>query len=169
MNTAECFFLPAHTEDAPAISEMALGIWQQHYWPDILTSAELDFFFERSYKPSTLVENMASGAVYEWIVKNDRKIGFLSYEPRPEENRMRLGKLYVAPEFHGQGYGAAALARIREAALQLGRSEVELYVFRRNQKAIKAYQRAGFVIDRADCFDAGGGFVYDDYIMVLRL
>jgi RimJ/RimL family protein N-acetyltransferase len=169
MNTTECCFLHASAEDAAAISEMALGIWRQHYWPEVLTQAEIDFFFERSYKPSTLVESMASGAVYEWIVKNDRRIGFLSYEPRPQADRMRLGKLYVAPEFHGQGYGAAALARIREAAMRLGRSEVELYVFRRNKKAIKAYQRAGFVIDRADCFDAGGGFVYDDYIMVLRL
>jgi ribosomal protein S18 acetylase RimI-like enzyme len=112
---------------------------------------------------------MAAGAVYEWIEVEGRRCGFLAYRGEPGGIRMRLSKLYLLPECHGRGFGALALARVKAAARERGFREVGLYVFKRNAKAIRAYTRAGFVVERAASFEAGEGFQYDDYIMVCRL
>jgi ribosomal protein S18 acetylase RimI-like enzyme len=78
---------------------------------------------------------------------------------------LKLHKLYVLVERHGQGLGRAGLARVAEVAAALGAREVSLYVNKRNQKAIRAYERAGFTIAESMTSEIGGGFVMDDYRM----
>jgi ribosomal protein S18 acetylase RimI-like enzyme len=47
--------------------------------------------------------------------------------------------------------------------------EIYLYVFRKNEKAVRAYRRAGFVVVRAEVTEAGDGYYYDDYVMSYTL
>jgi ribosomal protein S18 acetylase RimI-like enzyme len=54
-----------------------------------------------------------------------------------------------------------------EIAAALGAREVSLCVNKKNQKAIRAYERAGFTIAEAVIGDIGGGFVTDDYRMTV--
>jgi ribosomal protein S18 acetylase RimI-like enzyme len=148
---------------------MALDIWRRHYLPDILTHAELDHLWQRGYSPEVLREQMRLGSRFFWIEQCGRNVGFVAYKPEPDKDRLWLTKLYVLPEYHGLGLGMYALDAVRQAARNHGLGEIRLYVFRRNERAIRAYRRAGFEILCEDRSDAGGGFFYDDYIMVARL
>ncbi len=56
-----------------------------------------------------------------------------------------------------------------QRAAERGAREVYLHVNRHNARAIRAYERAGFVVAGAVVGDTGGGFVPDDYVMRLRL
>ena len=52
-----------------------------------------------------------------------------------------------------------------QIAAALGAREVSLYVNKRNKKAIRVYERAGFVVAESVINEFGGGFVMDDYRM----
>jgi ribosomal protein S18 acetylase RimI-like enzyme len=47
--------------------------------------------------------------------------------------------------------------------------KVYLYVNKKNNKAIRAYKKSGFVINESICKDIGGGFFMDDYKMIKHL
>ncbi|MGX2038799.1 GNAT family N-acetyltransferase [Methylocaldum sp. MU1018] len=162
-------FVSAGFQDAEAIAEMALDIWRRHYYPDVLTEDAVEYFWNRMYRLEVLRSEMASGIVYERIELDGEMIGFLAYHHRPEQARMRLNKLYLLPQCHGRGYGAFALAHVKAVAARLRVREIYLYVFRRNDRAVRAYLRAGFVIARAEMSDGGDGYYYDDYVMVCTL
>lgn len=161
-------FQPALPSQAEAISTLSLAIWEASYRPDLLSEGEFACFWNRAYTPERLRADMARGACYEWICVAGRRAGFLAYRHEPDGRRLLLGKLYLATEWHGQGIGARALARVLDAGRRLDVAEVYLYVFRRNLKAIRAYRRAGFVIDRPEVTPCEGGYRYDDYVMVHR-
>ena len=93
----------------------------------------------------------------------------MSFQPEYETNRLHLGKLYLLPRHHGCGLGGQALAHIQSVARDLGLNEIYLYVFRKNARAIRAYQRAGFSIDRLEVTTLEGGLTYDDAVMICRL
>ena len=61
------------------------------------------------------------------------------------------------------------LARVLANAAAGGAREVHLRVNKANRRAIAAYERAGFRLDRPDVRDIGGGFVMDDFIYVRSL
>jgi RimJ/RimL family protein N-acetyltransferase len=54
-------------------------------------------------------------------------------------------------------------------AAELAVLDIWLYCFRKNEQAVRAYLRAGFVVERAEISDCGNGFYYDDLVMVWRV
>ena len=169
MPTAIADFEAALPDDADALAEMSRDIWRRHYLPGILSEAELNFFWDRAYRPDQLIRHMQAGGRYEWITVGQEKAGFLAYAVEADAARLHLSKLYLLPEFHGRGIGRQALRRVQHCARQRGLREIYLYVFRGNEKAIRAYLRAGFVISRTEITECGNGFRYDDYVMVYEL
>lgn len=165
----ELRFVDVLREDLGLIAHWSLEIWRDYYLPEILTERELDGFWRRSYSEEKLLENVLEGATYQWIVLAEVRIGFLSFQPEYETNRLHLGKLYLLPRHHGCGLGGQALAHIQSVARDLGLNEIYLYVFRKNARAIRAYQRAGFSIDRLEVTTLEGGLSYDDAVMICRL
>jgi len=155
--------------DADALAEMSRDIWRRHYLPAILSEAEMDFFWDRAYRPEQLVRHMRAGGRYEWIKVANRRVGFLAYAVEAEADRLHLSKLYLLPEYHGRGIGHQTLRRVQAFGRGQALREIYLYVFRGNELAIRAYQRAGFVISRTDITECGNGFRYDDYLMVYDL
>lgn len=161
-------FVPAALADAEAIAAMADTISRRHYLPDVLTEGELACFGPLAYAPDVVSAQMQSGVRYEWILLSGRRVGFLAYAERDGGERLHLGKLYLEVSCHGLGIGQMALRRVQAIAEQQGAKEIYLYVFRKNHKAIRAYLRAGFVIDRAEMTPCDNGFCFDDYVMIYR-
>ncbi|MCX8048972.1 MAG: GNAT family N-acetyltransferase [Methylohalobius sp.] len=159
----------ARLEDTEAIATMGKDIWHRCYFPDVLSIDAVAYLWQRTLSPSAVREEMARGVRYEWIEQVSTRIGFLAWHHLAEQQRMRLNKLYLLPEYHGLGIGALALTYIKEVAAQLGVKEIYLYVFKKNRKAIRAYLKAGFIIAREEVTDAGQGYCYDDYVMSYSL
>lgn len=107
------------------------------------------------------LETMALDAcvkrAYEWrdgvLVAKDgpRVVGFAGYGPYRDDALPGAGELYalyVLREYYGRGAGPALL----EAALEqlAGYPRVALWVLRGNGRAIRFYQKHGFVPDGAE-------------------
>ena len=117
------------------------------------------------YAPETIARELAEGVIWEVASLAAEAIGFYSCTHEPAERRLKLNKLYLLPEWQGNGLGQALLGRVHELAASLGAGEVWLQVNKRNPRAIAAYERAGYCIERSAVFDIGGGFVMDDFVM----
>jgi diamine N-acetyltransferase len=96
---------------------------------------------------------------------NGNPAGFASYGPTSNADEIKLHKLYLLPELHGQSLGSRLLQYVEGEVRAAGACRLILSVNKRNAKAIAAYRRNGFVIAESVVTDIGGGFVLDDYIM----
>ena len=82
---------------------------------------------------------------------------------------MKLDKLYVHPRHQRHGHSGRLIEHARERARARGCARLMLAVNRHNASAIAAYRKHGFRVEAARVTDIGGGFVMDDYIMVIDL
>lgn len=159
-------FRRAEVNDIPLVRRLADEIWHAHY-PEIISVEQIDYMLDRMYAPATIERELRDGRVWEVILLDAQAVGFLSYSPAVPV--LKLHKLYVHTGHHGQGLGRAALARVKAAAQAAASSSVCLFVNKRNLKAIRAYERAGFVVAESVVTDFGSGFVMDDYRMSCAL
>ncbi|MFJ7965514.1 GNAT family N-acetyltransferase [Streptomyces sp. NPDC096324] len=78
-----------------------------------------------------------------------RLVGHASLRLDEGGETARLGRVLVAPDARGQGYGAALLTRVLTFGFaQLGLERVELGVFSHNSNAVRLYERLGFRLDQ---------------------
>lgn len=56
-----------------------------------------------------------------------------------------------------------------DRAAEAGKDKITLTVNKNNLNSISIYKRMGFEIEGELITDIGGGFVMDDYLMVMRL
>ena len=151
--------------DLPAIYKLAGVIWRACY-PGIITHAQIDYMLARMYAPDVLREEIRSqGIRYDQLLVDGKPAGFASYGPASDPGVMKLHKLYLLPEMHGQGLGSRLLHHVEREVQAGGARRLILSVNKRNTKAITAYQRNGFVAVESVVTDIGGGFVMDDYVM----
>lgn len=159
-------FAIAARSDIPLLQALARTIWRAHF-PGIISTVQIEYMLDRMYATETIENEMRVGTCWESIRQGTEAVGFLSYSFDEIAARLKLHKLYLQVERHGQGLGRASLGHVMEVAQNLGAGEVSLYVNKKNQKAIRAYQRAGFAIAESVINEFGNGFVMDDYRMMV--
>jgi RimJ/RimL family protein N-acetyltransferase len=80
--------------------------------------------------------------------RSGEAVGHVSLRLDADGLNARLGRVLVAPDARGRGYGAAMLREVLALAFgTLGLHRVELGVFTHNSSAIRLYERLGFVCD----------------------
>ena len=164
MNTIE----PATAASIPVLRDLADRIWHEYY-PGIISLAQIDYMLERMYAAETIQHELAAGVVWEILRREAEGIGFHSYAFDNVAGRVKLNKLYVLPAFHGQGIGRQMIEHVRVQAALGGAREIHLQVNKRNTRAIRAYERAGFQVRESVVADIGGGFGMDDFLMTLPI
>ena len=120
---------------AAADEEVVIELWRrswQHAYPDIEFSARLSWWRERWR--NELVPN-ASITVAERVAA---LVGFVTIEPRTGY----LDQIVVAPEAWGAGVAEALL----EEAKRICPQKIELQVNTDNARAIRFYEKHGFVV-----------------------
>jgi ribosomal protein S18 acetylase RimI-like enzyme len=155
---------PATERDIPLLRELADRIWRACY-PGIITPEQIEFMLRWMYSEDTIRRELREGCTWEVVEENGAAAGFLSFS-RDADGRVKLHKMYILPERQRRGLGQHLLAHVCESARSLGASAVWMQVNKRNARAIGAYLKAGFRIEKEAVFDIGGGFVMDDYLMV---
>jgi len=110
----------------------------------------------------------SSDSAHQFGSRPTEPVGFISYSFDAASRRVKLSKLYLLPAWHGHGLGRQMLQHVQDRSAELGALEIWLQVNKDNIRAIRAYERAGFSVRESVVTDIGGGFVMDDFIMVLR-
>ena len=159
---------PAGPGDIPVLRELAHRIWHEHY-PGIITREQIDYMLARMYDPEVLQREMSEGLTWLLVRHREEPVGFIAFAFNAPARRVQLHKIYLLPALHGQGFGRRMLEEVKTQAVQGNASEIVLQVNKQNSRAIRAYQRAGFVVRDSVVVDIGGGFVMDDLVMALTL
>lgn len=138
------------------------ALWHSAY-DDLLGEAQVDYMTEK-IQSAAAMRAQAEGENYLYfrICVGGRKAGYCAL--KPEKEKLFLSKLYLCEEERGRGNGQRALGQVASYARRLGLKAVYLTVNKGNARAIRAYERFGFVRTGAEVTDIGGGFVMDDYI-----
>ena len=148
----------------PVIRELAEKIWPAAY-AGILSPEQIDYMIHQMmYSDEVMNREFAEGVVFEILCDDGRPIGFVSYGPCHGDTA-KLHKLYLLPEYHGRRLGTILLRHVAEQTARAGCRTLVLNVNKHNARAIKAYRRNGFTLDRAEKNDIGGGFCMDDYVL----
>lgn len=156
-------FRRAAEADIPLLRQLAERIWRDYY-PAIIGHAQVDYMLPRMYAEDVIRDEIAGGTVWELAIAENAPIGFFSIG-LDATGRAKLHKLYLDTEAHGRGFGQQLINRAVEVARELGATGIWLQVNKQNTRAIRAYERGGFHLEREAVADIGGGFVMDDYIM----
>jgi RimJ/RimL family protein N-acetyltransferase len=166
MAAANVAFVPAKSADIPLLRQLADEIWHAHY-PAIISVEQIDYMLARMYAADVIENELQAGTYWEMIRQDDKAVGFLSYSCSPGATQLKLHKLYLRVDHHGQGLGQASLRYLMDVAAGLHAKEISLFVNKHNTKAVRAYQRFGFTIAESMVNAFGGGFVMDDYRMTI--
>lgn len=86
----------------------------------------------------------ASIEEYRRILKDDAVVGYIHICP-PENDTVELDDFYLYETFRGQGIGSEVIKELCKDADAKGQTLL-LYVFKKNERAVKLYERHGFVI-----------------------
>lgn len=156
--------LPAGHEDLAAIRQIARTIWFDHY-PGIISREQISYMLEQDYTVDSLSQDLERGVSIDRLIVDSELQGFAAYGRYDDTLDFKLHKLYVMRSFHGQGLGSMLLAHVEKKCANKGAQRLILSVNKNNNKAIRAYQRNGYVKLESVVDDIGGGFVMDDYIM----
>lgn len=153
----------------PALAEYSRLLWLAAYEPCLFSSDVSERLWARSYSRSALNAAHACGEKMFWIMMDSNRAGFVAYRLESDARQMRLSKIYLHPDYWGRGLGGWVLQSMTDVGLSAGVRTIDLYVFRRNTRAIRAYERAGFSVVREEITDLGEGVIYDDFVMVKEL
>ena len=157
---------PATLDDVNTIARLAHVIWHAHY-PPIIGLEQVNFMLEKMYHHTVLSKHILEGPQAFFIIQNNQEsLGFIAFEQK-EPGELYLQKLYVLPEMHRKGIGAAAL---RAAIAQYPQAQlIRLQVNRQNYTAINFYFKLGYTIERVADFDIGDGYFMNDFVMLKHL
>ena len=155
---------PATEADIPLLRDLAQRIWRECYH-GIITAEQIEFMLDWMYSEEEMRRQITAGVPWEIAELDGEPVGYLSWQ-REDDGRVKISKLYVLPQHQRRGLGKQMLDHISEQARALGAHAMWLQVNKHNERAIGAYLKAGFHIEKEAVFDIGGGFVMDDYLMM---
>lgn len=91
----------ANGEDAEAIRDLAVRIWNASY-PGIITQEQIDYMLGRMYSPEKIrTEIREEGIVYLRVERLTEMIAFAAFGPGDREGDVFVHKLYVEAALQG--------------------------------------------------------------------
>lgn len=97
---------------------------------------------------------------YLWF-ENDELVGSIQIYHNKEENCYEVERVMVAPQSQGKGYGKKLLNFVVAKLQQTHRTPIVLTVATCNDKAVKMYEKFGFVPVSEEMDDGNrGGYVW---------
>lgn len=169
MTCNRIFFRTAEISDILTIKTLARNIWLEHY-PGIISHEQIEYMLGKMYAEDVIADEMANKNYrYVLVETNNAAVGYISYQLKNNEKAVLLSKLYLLSRMHGRGIGKLMLEHVKGEAHKCGAKMIFLFVNKKNIKAIKAYERFGFVKTEEVTKDIGSGFVMDDFRMELQI
>lgn len=152
----------ATSSDIELLRSLAREIWTECY-PGIISMEQIEYMLNLMYSQQTIEREISTGVYWNILEDNSKPVGFLAFTDDGKKN-IKLNKLYVQAGRHGKGLGQKALGYVVNFAEQNGFQNVYLTVNKKNLRAIKAYERNGFILTESVVSDIGNGYVMDDFV-----
>ena len=152
-------------EDIQSIQKIAHTTWPVSY-ADMISKEQISYMLELMYNHDKLKEQMRNGHSF-YLLEEEGLIGFVGVEPNIEEGYAFVHKLYILPEYQGQGFGKVLMNHVQDLSTKMGINEIRLNVNRTNE-AVQFYKKNGFEILKTIDIDIGNGFFMNDYTMSLK-
>jgi diamine N-acetyltransferase len=153
--------LPATSSQIPDIQAIISETWEPAYH-HILSPEQISFMQEEIYRTASLENQMAAGQQFFIMYLNQNPVGFASYSSHQPEV-YKLNKLYVKPDYQGQGFGSLLIRHIEKEVLKQGGNTLLLNVNRYNP-AREKYEKLGFAVVAEEDIPIGPYWM-NDYIM----
>ena len=133
-------------------------LWHETYG-DFLPREQIEFLLDKYFSKEGLQFYREQGYEYRNIMSDqNERVGVLVYVQREKDTYM--DKLYLLPQARGKGYPAFVFAYL----CSFGK-DVRLSANQKNARALKCYQKNGFVIEEKMDIQLGHGMVNCDYIL----
>ncbi|MCQ2079475.1 MAG: GNAT family N-acetyltransferase [archaeon] len=157
-------FRPCGPENAEEIMEYLHPIWHEVFDDMIAGGAEAaEYIFTTWTNPEAIRESMAAGYEWGYAYKDGERLGLYSFHLQ-DDGRFYINKVYFEPRFRGRGLGNEALLKMTEIAREAGCTQMYLNVYYANERARRAYERAGFDHCYRCLQNIGGGVTRNDYV-----
>ncbi len=152
-------------ESLQTVRDIASVIWPETF-AEILSPEQIRYMMKMMYAPEVMEKELASGYHFEVLKADGVPAGYIVYSPYEKHpGTAKLHKVYLLSNYHGQGLGQKMLEQAQSRCRELGFSCILLTVNKKNERAIRAYQRNGFRTAESVKVPIGQGFFMDDYIM----
>ncbi len=133
-------------------------------------------FIDASYTVEKIKEELSiPDNVYHVLEHENQVVGFskiLLNEAHKDIDRqdiVKLNRIYLLDDFHGLGLGKVLLNSIVEYAKNEEQAAIWLYTWVGNKRAIKFYERNGFVVAGSHDFHVAEDYYNPNHIMYLSL
>lgn len=146
------------------VREIAFQTWPNTF-QHILSSEQIEYMLNWMYHLDSLANNMNWGHEFYVYFEQQVPLGFIGLQASfPEDDTLKIHKLYVLPEQQGKNIGKKLLEQATFLAKQKGLKYLTLNVNRFNH-AVSFYQHLGFYIEREEDIDIGNDYLMEDYVM----
>ena len=153
--------LKASENEIPAIIALAKRTWYATY-SSLVPLEQIAYMLDMFYSECLLKEQMNDPTHHFLVLMEEGEL--LGYSHCIElEGKVKLSKLYFAPEQQGKGLGKLMMNAIETEISSLGFSMIELCVNRGNP-AQHFYEKMGFKVIEAKDFPIGEYWM-NDYVM----
>ena len=157
-----------NSDDIMIVNHLANEIWPSTF-RDILSKEQISYMLDWMYSIETLQEQVQTGYLYYLATLDGVAVGFLGLEPNfPDQNQLRIHKIYVKPNVHKKGIGRALLNHSIDIAFDLDQTSLHLNVNKFNN-AVGFYEHVGFKTIKEENIDIGKGYLMEDFVMELKL
>jgi len=159
------FFLKKVTEDEGlfTIEKLARKIWMEYY-PSVITREQIHYMLEKMYHISSLRKDVKKGVCFYLLYFGKKPVGFIAFSEQ-RGKKFFIHKFYILKKCRGMGLGSRVFSKLIAA---FSCREVRLTVNRQNFRSVNFYFKSGFIIERVEDFDIGGGFYMNDFVMVWK-
>ena len=154
------------TRDLQQVEALASKIWHEHYTP-IIGKHQVDYMLDKYQTVKAMEQQIKEGSEYFLILNDSLVSGYIGI--RQEADHIFLSKVYVEKEQRGRKLGKAAIEFMQSLAIKRNTPRIILTVNKNNTDSIAVYEKMGFEKAEAIVMDIGGGFVMDDFRMILNL
>lgn len=145
--------IPFEKRDFDGLYRFMQPLWHETYGA-FLSKAHIDKLLDCYFSPVALKRYQSLG--YEYYKIDD--IGVLVFVDRGDY--VYMDKLYLLPCARGKGYPTFAFNEMAKRG-----KDIVLSANKQNARALKCYQKNGFVIEEEKEIDFGNGMINHDYLL----
>lgn len=158
------------TTDLIKIQEIARTTWPNAYG-HLIPMEQLNYMLDLIYNEPALKNQWVENGHHFLLAERDgQSLGFCSYELNyNRQPELMIHKLYLLPIAQGLGIGTRFIQYLMDTARMNNQSILRLNVYYENIKAIRFYEKNGFIKTGTESKDIGHNYIILDHVMEKRV